>query len=129
MGPTDALRGWCSYHAGKYRGMEGRACVDRRENRRGHRRLVQISRREKPSVTKSLAMDLRRIVLLGHSGFVGSHIVTHLSRHRPDLELVALSVEDLDRARRGAVERLSALFGADVGVVMTAGVKRKWGDP
>jgi UDP-glucose 4-epimerase len=73
-------------------------------------------------------MDLRRIVLLGHSGFVGSHLVTHLRRHRPDLELVALSVNDLDLTRTEAIERLSALFAADVGVVMTAGVKRQWGD-
>jgi len=73
-------------------------------------------------------MDLRRIVLLGHSGFVGSHLVTHLRRHHPELELVTLSVDDLDLTRTEAVERLSALFEADVGVVMTAGVKRQWGD-
>ncbi len=73
-------------------------------------------------------MDLRRIVLLGHSGFVGSHLVTHLRRYCPDLGLVAFSVEDLDLTRTEAVERLSALFEADVGVVMTAGVKRQWGD-
>src|SRR5690348_15585203 len=109
--------------------MEGCARVDRRENRRGHRRLVQISRRgEEPGLTKIWAMDLRRIVLLGHTGFVGSHLVTYLRRHRPDLELVALSVEDLDLTRAEAVEHLSALFEADVGVVMTAGVKRQWGD-
>ncbi len=79
-------------------------------------------------MTKIWTMDLRRIVLLGHSGFVGSHLVTHLRRYCPDLGLVAFSVEDLDLTRTEAVERLSALFEADVGVVMTAGVKRQWGD-
>jgi UDP-glucose 4-epimerase len=73
-------------------------------------------------------MDLRRIVLLGHSGFVGSHLVTHLGRRRPGLEVVALSVGDLDLTRTEAVERLAALFEAEVGVVMTAGVKKQWGD-
>ena len=77
---------------------------------------------------KTPAVDLRRILLLGHSGFVGSHLVTHLRRHSPELELVAISVGDLDLTGTEAVGRLSALFGADVGVVMTAGVKRQWGD-
>jgi nucleoside-diphosphate-sugar epimerase len=75
-------------------------------------------------VEKTWAMDLRRIVLLGQSRFVGSHIVRHLRRHCPDLELVALSVDDPDLTLTEAVERWSALFEADVGVVMTAGVKR-----
>src|SRR6266849_10648023 len=91
MGATDALRRWCSHHAGEYRGMEGRARVDRRENRRGHRRLVQISgRREKPGVTKIWAMDFRRIVLLGHSGFVG-----YFDRDDPWNMFSRVSLEDL----------------------------------
>src|SRR5579863_8358322 len=73
-------------------------------------------------------MDLRRIVLLGHSGFVGRHLVAHVRRHRPSLELVTLSVDDLDLTRTQAVEQLSELFEPEVGVVMTAGVKRQWGD-
>ena len=73
-------------------------------------------------------MDLRRIVLLGHSGFIGHHLMTHLHQRRPDLELVALSVDELDLTGTEAVERLSAMFEPQVGVVMTAGVKRQWGD-
>jgi UDP-glucose 4-epimerase len=75
-------------------------------------------------------MDLRRIVLLGHSGFVGRHLAAHLSRRHPALELIALSVGELDLTRAESVERLTALFTADagVGVVMTAGIKRQWGD-
>jgi nucleoside-diphosphate-sugar epimerase len=36
---------------------------------------------------KNPTLDLRRIVLLGHSGFVGSHLVARLRRHSSDLEL------------------------------------------
>jgi UDP-glucose 4-epimerase len=75
-------------------------------------------------------MDLRRVVLLGHSGFVGRHVAAHLSYRRPGLELIPLSFGDLDLTQAQSVERLTALFTADVsvGVVMTAGIKRQWGD-
>jgi hypothetical protein len=48
-----------------------------------------ISAGRKARREEDLAMDLRRIVLLGDSGFVGSHLVAHLRRHRPNLEIVA----------------------------------------
>lgn len=70
--------------------------------------------------------DLRRIVLLGHSGFVGRHLEAHLRRQK--LELVCFSVSNLDLTQPSAIESLTNIFDAQTAVVMTAGVKRQWGD-
>jgi UDP-glucose 4-epimerase len=73
-------------------------------------------------------MDLRRIVLLGNSGFIGSHLETGFRRRYPNLELVVFSIANLDLTQPQAAGRLAELFDQRTAVVMTAGVKRQWGD-
>ncbi len=73
-------------------------------------------------------MDLRRIVLLGHSGFVGSHLEACFRRQRPDLQVVCFSIVELDLTQPQAAETLADQFDPQTAVVMTAGVKRQWGD-
>ena len=73
-------------------------------------------------------MDLRRIVLLGHSGFIGTRLETRFRQRHPDLELACFSIEDLDLTQPHAAETLADCFDSQTAVVMTAGVKRQWGD-
>ena len=73
-------------------------------------------------------MDLRRIVLLGHSGFIGSRLEASLRRQHPDLVLACFSFPGLDLTQPHAAESLADLFDPQTAVVMTAGVKRQWGD-
>lgn len=73
-------------------------------------------------------MDLRRIVLLGSSGFIGSHLEACFRRRFPDLELVCYSIDNLDLTQSGAASVLADVFDPQTAVVMTAGVKRQWGD-
>jgi UDP-glucose 4-epimerase len=73
-------------------------------------------------------MDLRRIVLLGSTGFIGSHLEAAVRSQYPDLELAAFSIANLDLTQTPNAEKLADLFDQNTAVVMTAGVKRQWGD-
>ena len=73
-------------------------------------------------------MDLRRIVLLGHSGFIGSRLEATFRRQHPDLELAGFSFPGLDLTQPHAADSLADLLDRRTVVVMTAGVKRQWGD-
>ena len=73
-------------------------------------------------------MDLRRIVLLGHSGFIGSRLEAVLRRRYPDVELACFSFPGLDLTQPSGANSLAGLFDPQTAVVMTAGVKRQWGD-
>ncbi|HUI07369.1 MAG TPA: NAD(P)-dependent oxidoreductase [Verrucomicrobiae bacterium] len=73
-------------------------------------------------------MDLRRIILLGHNGFIGSRLEAAFRRQYPRLELAGFSFPGLDLAQPRAAESLAELFDPQTAVVMTAGVKRQWGD-
>jgi UDP-glucose 4-epimerase len=73
-------------------------------------------------------MDLRRIVLLGNTGFIGSHLDAWFRSQHADIELIAFSITDLDLTQPQNAETLAGLFDSSTAVVMTAGVKRQWGD-
>jgi UDP-glucose 4-epimerase len=73
-------------------------------------------------------MDLRRIVLLGHSGFIGSRLEARFRQQHPDLEYAGFSIPGLDLTQQSAAASLAGLFDLQTAVVMTAGVKRQWGD-
>ena len=73
-------------------------------------------------------MDLRRIVLLGHSGFIGTRLEAGLRGHHPGVELAGFSFPGLDLTQPAGAESLAGLFDPQTAVVMTAGVKRQWGD-
>jgi UDP-glucose 4-epimerase len=66
----------------------------------------------------------KRIVLLGNKGFIGSHLERAL---RPLVkEYAGFHAETLDLAR--SADLLTDWFDLETAVVMTAGVKRQWGD-
>jgi UDP-glucose 4-epimerase len=67
-------------------------------------------------------MDLRRIVLLGNKGFIGSHLEAGL--RQLGLEYVNCDLPDVDLTK--SADNLP--FDEHTAVVMTAGVKRQWGD-
>jgi UDP-glucose 4-epimerase len=66
----------------------------------------------------------KRIVLLGNKGFIGSHLESALRALVP--EYVGFHLGNLDLVR--SAEALVPLFDPETAVVMTAGVKRQWGD-
>lgn len=69
-------------------------------------------------------MSPRRIVLIGAGGFVGSHLMRRFQDG--PTEFVAVSVREVDLTKDA--KPLAHHLDAQTAVVMTAGVKRQWGD-
>jgi UDP-glucose 4-epimerase len=72
--------------------------------------------------------DIKRVLILGHSGFIGSHLVRRLREHLPDVEIVGEALPDIDLSRCEDVEKLAPLFDARTAVIMCAAIKRQLGD-
>jgi len=76
------------------------------------------------------AVDIRRIVVLGHDGFIGSHIVQALTERsgRFQPEILGKSVRELDLTQRDEGATLAPLCDETTAFVICAGVKRQLGD-
>lgn len=67
--------------------------------------------------------QLKRIIIFGHSGFIGRHLVKFLTAHHPTLHIIGFSDSDLDLTDMRSVDKISHLFLQDTGVVMLAAIK------
>lgn len=83
---------------------------------------------EQPSTTSPATAPLRRILILGHSGFIGSHLEAYYRRNFPGLEVLGKSWPDLDLTDEGDAESLAGSLGPETALVVLAGVKRQLGD-
>lgn len=72
-------------------------------------------------------MPVRRVLILGHSGFIGSSLERRLSREK-NLEVVGLSPADFDLTRPADAARLAERFTPETAVVMCSAIKRQSGD-
>jgi UDP-glucose 4-epimerase len=73
-------------------------------------------------------MNPSRIVILGHTGFIGSRLMARLTALHPDVPVVGASLTGLDLADPESAARLDALFDPETVVVMCAAIKRQLGD-
>lgn len=72
-------------------------------------------------------MPIRRVLILGHSGFIGSSLERRLRREK-DLEVVGLSPAAFDLTRLEDAARLAEHFTPETAVVMCSAIKRQAGD-
>lgn len=70
----------------------------------------------------------RKLLVVGHSGFVGRALVAELSARAPAIEVSCASTPEYDLTHDSSVDALSALSDASTTVVFLAGVKRQLGD-
>lgn len=73
-------------------------------------------------------MPIARVVVLGHSGFLGALFCARLAALRPGLEVVGLSAPDTDVATPEGVRALAAALSPETALVSFAGIKRQLGD-
>lgn len=70
---------------------------------------------------------IKRILILGHSGFIGGHLVRRL-QSLPNVEIIGEALPDIDLTRSEDAEKLVPLLDAQTTVVMCAAIKRQLGD-
>lgn len=75
----------------------------------------------------SVASPYRRVVILGRSGFIGSHLMRMYST-QTDLDVVGRSSVELDLCQEAQVRTLAPLCGLQTVLVMCAAIKRQRGD-
>lgn len=71
---------------------------------------------------------MARVVILGHSGFIGSHLYKSLAKTLTGVELVGFSFPELDLTLPESVDILKALFNRHIVVILCSGIKRNFGD-
>ena len=72
--------------------------------------------------------EIRRILLLGESGFIGRHLGEFFRKCFLSIEIVGKSAPTLDLTREQDAEKLADFFDLRTAVVVLAGVKRQLGD-
>jgi len=73
--------------------------------------------------------DIRRILVLGHSGFIGTHVMEQFRRLSPGLAVEGFSYPELDLTEPDAARALLApRMEASTALVVLSGIKRQLGD-
>lgn len=73
-------------------------------------------------------MPIQKVLVLGHSGFIGQTLMKCIKVNNPELELVGYSAPDVNFEDESDWERLASQLGEDVALIFLAAVKRQEGD-
>ena len=73
--------------------------------------------------------DIRRVVVLGHTGFIGLHVVEQFRQLSPGLQVAGLSYPELDLTRLDAARGvLTSHMDTSTVLIVLSGIKRQLGD-
>ena len=72
--------------------------------------------------------EIRRLIILGHSGFIGSHIEKYYREQYPEVEILGRSFPALDLTSMDDVSALKLFFDMNTAVVMLSMLKKEHGD-
>jgi UDP-glucose 4-epimerase len=70
----------------------------------------------------------QRIIILGHSGFIGCQIIKAVQQYSPDVDLVLRSSRDVDLTVMDDVDSLADEFDPEAVVIFLSGIKKQMGD-
>jgi UDP-glucose 4-epimerase len=71
---------------------------------------------------------IRRVVILGHNGFIGGNLFRTFLAQPPNIEVIGRDFPDLDLIDPEQALRLSEIFDLDTAVIICAAIKRQLGD-
>ncbi len=77
---------------------------------------------------KNSNKEIKRIVILGHSGFIGSHLGKFFKNKTPGIEVIGQSLPSLDLTKDSDVSLLKDFFDMNTAVIMCSAVKKEHGD-
>src|SRR4030042_5625012 len=72
--------------------------------------------------------EIRRVIILGESGFIGSHLMKFFCDKSSEIELIGRSFPLIDLTKEKESFALADFFDMETAVVMCAAVKRQFGD-
>ena len=74
-----------------------------------------------------MSIQLTRVIILGHSGFIGGKIYRYLKK-KDTVELFGFSSSDIDLTDEKDVQKLLDLFNVDTTIIFCSAQKRQLGD-
>jgi UDP-glucose 4-epimerase len=72
--------------------------------------------------------QLARVLILGNSGFIGSHVERRIKKNLPTIEVIGYSAPSLDLSKEKEAAAIIPFLDMATAIVMLAGVKRQLGD-
>jgi len=72
--------------------------------------------------------SLQRIVILGHTGFIGECLWTYFRQHSPGIEMIGCSFPTIDLTNDEQVRSLASLFDINTVIIFCSGIKKQLGD-
>lgn len=68
--------------------------------------------------------NISKVIILGHTGFIGDYVIRRFEAAHPDYELIGLSSRALDLTEERAVHTLSELADERTAIIMCSAIKR-----
>lgn len=72
--------------------------------------------------------QFKRIVVFGHTGFIGQNLFNYFKVKSEGIEILGFSSSDVDLTQKGQVGGLSDLFDHDAAIIFCSALKRQLGD-
>lgn len=69
-----------------------------------------------------------KILIFGHSGFIGAHILEYFHQIEPNLQIRTVSSSEIDLSRIENLVRVQELLTPETVVIFCSGIKRQYGD-
>ncbi len=71
---------------------------------------------------------IKKVVILGHTGFVGHRIKAYFEEKHSELETIGISSKEIDLTDAGQCSRLKEYFDIETLVIMCSGIKSNYGN-
>lgn len=71
---------------------------------------------------------IRRVLILGHTGFIGAHLISCFERHSPDIQLIGKSYPPFDLTQYRDASELADICDEHTVLIMLSAIKRQFAD-
>ena len=71
---------------------------------------------------------IHRVLILGHSGFIGNHLIETWRQHPNGVEVKGISIPEADLTQEESQEVIAEAYDGHTAVVLCAAVKRQFGE-